>query len=177
MTFQEITELIKALSKSRLAEFKLKDGDFELSIRTDRYMDTKATKVISTPMPIAAAPVAPVAAPSTPPPAPPPAAPAPPPANGNTEKPAPADKKEDTSKYLEVKSPMVGTFYRSGSPEKPPYVEVGKSIAKGDVVCVIEAMKLFNEIEAEVSGKIVKVLVDNAKPVEYDQVLFLVEPE
>ena len=72
---------------------------------------------------------------------------------------------------------MVGTFYRSSSPEKPAYVEVGQSIKKGDVVCIIEAMKLFNEIEAEVSGKVVKVLVDNAKPVEYDQVLFLVEPE
>ena len=72
---------------------------------------------------------------------------------------------------------MVGTFYRSGSPEKPAYVEVGQSVKKGDVVCIIEAMKLFNEIESEVSGKIVKVLIDNAKPVEYDQVLFLVEPE
>ena len=89
---------------------------------------------------------------------------------------APAKKEENTN-YLEVKSPMVGTFYRSSSPEKPPYAEVGKSINKGDVVCIIEAMKLFNEIEAEVSGKIVKVMVENAKPVEYDQVLFLVEPE
>ena len=91
--------------------------------------------------------------------------------------PTPTKDSADTSKYLEVKSPMVGTFYRSGSPEKPSYVEVGQSIVKGDVVCIIEAMKLFNEIEAVVSGKIVKVLVDNAKPVEYDQVLFLVEPE
>ena len=177
MTFQEITDLIKALSKSRLAEFKMKDGDFELSVRTDRYVDTKSTKVVQTPIPVAAPPVA-VTAPV-------PAAPAPAPAPAPTAEPAPAaakapkseDNKADESKYIEVKSPMVGTFYRSASPEKPPYAEVGKSIKPGDVVCIIEAMKLFNEIEAEVSGKIVKVLVENAKPVEYDQVLFLVEPE
>ncbi|HHM21208.1 MAG TPA: acetyl-CoA carboxylase biotin carboxyl carrier protein [Bacteroidetes bacterium] len=170
MTFQEIIELIKTLSKSRLAEFKMKDGDFELSIKTDRYKDTKTTKVISAQVP---APL-PVAPPAAAPPPTPPAAEAP--AKAAKESPAKEEEKEDASKYLEIKSPMVGTFYRSPSPEKPPYVEVGKTIHKGDVVCVIEAMKLFNEIEAEVDGKIVKVLVDNAKPVEYDQVLFLVEP-
>lgn len=174
MTFQEITELIKTLSKSRLAEFKLKDGDFELSIKTDRYVDTKSPKVVQTPVTVSTAPAAAAAPAPIPAPAPAPAAP-PAPA-----KPAPApasNKAEKEKEYLEVKSPMVGTFYRSSSPEKPAYAEVGKSIKKGDVVCIIEAMKLFNEIEAEVSGKIVKVLVENAKPVEYDQVLFLVEPE
>ncbi len=172
MTFQEITELIKALSKSRLAEFKMKDGDFELSVKTDRYVDTKvhSSKMISTPIsltgsPLAAPAIQPIAA--EPAPVSPEKAPSL----------APAKEEASTANYLEIKSPMVGTFYRAASPEKPAYAEVGKTINKGDVVCVIEAMKLFNEIEAEISGKIVKVLVDNAKPVEYDQVLFLVEPE
>jgi acetyl-CoA carboxylase biotin carboxyl carrier protein len=83
---------------------------------------------------------------------------------------------EDTSKYITVKSPMIGTFYRSASPDKPMMVNVGDEITTGTVLCIIEAMKLFNEIESEVSGRIVKVLVDNASPVEYDQPLFLVEP-
>ncbi|MEO1258509.1 MAG: acetyl-CoA carboxylase biotin carboxyl carrier protein [Bacteroidota bacterium] len=173
MTFQEITELIKALSKSRLAEFKMKDGDFELSVRTDRYKDTKTTKVVQAPVTVAAPPV--TTAPAPAPAAPAPAAPEPAPAAAKAQKEAP--KEEDTTQYLEVKSPMVGTFYRSSSPDKPPYVEVGQSISKGDTVCIIEAMKLFNDIESEVSGKVVKVMVENAKPVEYDQVLFLVEPE
>ena len=168
MTFQEITELIKAISKSKLAEFKLKNGDFELSIKTESYKDTKSAKVVQTPIPVAAPIAAPVAPPA-------PVEPAPAPAK--EEAPAPAKASVKSNNYLEIKSPMVGTFYRSNSPEKPAYVEVGQSIKKGDVVCIIEAMKLFNEIEAEISGKIVKVLVDNAKPVEYDQVLFLVEPE
>ena len=82
----------------------------------------------------------------------------------------------DTSKYLTIKSPMIGTFYRSASPEKPLFVNVGDEIKPGTVICIIEAMKLFNEIESEISGRIVKILVDNASPVEYDQPLFLVEP-
>lgn len=171
MTYQEILDLIKSLNRSRVAEFKIKDGDFELSIRTDRYGDTKAPRVVSAPMPIAqpqmGAPAASAAAPA-------PAAPAP--AAEAKPKAEPAAKNDD-GKYLEIKSPMVGTFYRSATPEKPPFVEIGQQVNKGDVVCIIEAMKLFNEIEAEVSGKIVKVMVDNAKPVEYDQVLFLVEPD
>ena len=172
MTFQEITELIKALSKSRLAEFKMKDGDFELSVKTDRYVDTKAPKVVQTPVTVAAPPVAAVPPPAAGAPAP--AAPAPAAAEKGKKE---APKKAETTNYLEVKSPMVGTFYRSSSPEKPPYVEVGQSIKVGDTVCIIEAMKLFNDIESEVSGKVVKVMVENAEPVEYDQVLFLVEPE
>lgn len=163
MTYQEILDLIKALNRSRLAEFKLKDGDFELSIRTDRYMESKAPKVVSAPVHVA------------PPPVPVPAAPAP--AKPAEKESKPAAKAEEATNYLEIKSPMVGTFYRSASPEKPAYVEIGKKINKGDVVCIIEAMKLFNEIESEVSGTIVKVMVDNEKPVEYDQVLFLVEPD
>ena len=83
---------------------------------------------------------------------------------------------DEESKYITIKSPMIGTFYRAASPDKPPFVAVGDTITEGDTVCVIEAMKLFNEIEAEFSGKIVKVLVDDSSPVEYDQPLFLVDP-
>ena len=83
---------------------------------------------------------------------------------------------EEAGKYLEIRSPMVGTFYRSPSPDKPPYIKVGDTIEQGSVVCIIEAMKLFNEIESEISGKIAKMVVEDATPVEYDQVLFLVEP-
>ena len=84
---------------------------------------------------------------------------------------------KDVSQYLEIKSPIVGTFYRSSSPEKPPYVKVGDTIEVGQVVCIVEAMKLFNEIESEISGKVVKTMVEDAQPVEYDQVLFLIDPE
>ncbi|MFT6000319.1 MAG: acetyl-CoA carboxylase biotin carboxyl carrier protein, partial [Neolewinella sp.] len=83
---------------------------------------------------------------------------------------------DDDSKYVEVRSPMIGTFYRSPSQDKPPYVKVGDTVSKGDTVCIVEAMKLFNEIESEVSGKIVKMLVEDAQPIEYDQPLFLVDP-
>jgi len=88
---------------------------------------------------------------------------------------APAPKAE-TSNYLTIKSPMIGTFYRSAGPDSPSFVEIGDEVKTGKVVCIIEAMKLFNEIESEISGRIVKVLVENATPVEYDQPLFLVEP-
>jgi len=83
----------------------------------------------------------------------------------------------DEPQYLTIKSPMIGTFYRSSAPDKPPFTSVGDDIKEGDVICIIEAMKLFNEIEAEVSGKIIKVLVDDSTPVEYDQPIFLVEPQ
>jgi acetyl-CoA carboxylase biotin carboxyl carrier protein len=173
MTFKEIQELIRLLSKSNLSEFKMKRGDFEITLRTNLYAEAKTTQVVSAPvLPVTPASVAAM------PPAAPPSAPPPPPA-AEKEKPveAAAPKESAGKKYLEIKSPMVGTFYRSSSPEKPPYVEVGQKIKKGDVVCIIEAMKLFNEIESEIGGTIVKVMVDNAVPVEYDQVLFLVEPE
>lgn len=168
MNFKEIQELIKLINKSNLTEFKMKDGDFELSVRTKKYQKGVAPQVITqapSMMPIAAAPAAVQPAAPTPPPAAPAAAPA-----------AKEAAKEDTTNYLEVKSPMVGTFYRSSSPDKDAYVQVGSTVSEGTVVCVVEAMKLFNEIESEVSGKIVKVLVEDASPVEYDQVLFLVEP-
>ncbi len=163
MTFKEIQELIKLVNKNKLSEFKLKDGDFEIAIRTEKYAKSKAAGSAAQPQttqiitqPAAAPPPAPPAAPS--------------------EKPAEKPAAEDSSKYLEITSPMVGTFYRSSSPDKPPYVKVGDTVESGTVVCIIEAMKLFNEIEAEVSGKIVKVMVEDAQPVEFGQVLFLVEP-
>src|SRR5690606_37973267 len=102
-----------------------------------------------------------------------------PPAPAQTQTPAASPAKpaaDDSSRYIAIKSPMIGTFYRSASPDKPSYVNVGDEVTAGQVVCIVEAMKLFNEIESEVSGKIVKVLLDNAQPVEYDQPLFLVEP-
>lgn len=167
-------DLIRVLNRSNLAEFKLKDGDFELSIRTDRFMETKTGRIVS------ALPASPAAAPfaAMPAPAPAPVAPA---AETVPDTPAaPAAKtvaaKEDTSRYLEVKSPMVGTFYRSSSPEKPAFAEVGKKINKGEVICIIEAMKLFNEIDAEFGGRLIKVLAEDATPVEYDQPLFLIDP-
>lgn len=167
MTFKEIQELIKLVGKSNLTEFKMKNGDFEVAIRTKKYGKYK-DKVITTPsiIPMQASPVANVA------PAPVVAAAPAVAATGSTESAA----AEDTSHYLEIKSPMVGTFYRAPSPDKPIYVKVGDDVEVGSVVCIVEAMKLFNEIESEVKGKIVKVMVEDASPVEYDQVLYLVDP-
>ena len=168
MTFKEIQELIKLVGKSNLTEFKMKNGDFKVAIRTKKYgkyreklVATGPSMIPMPPNPIASAAPGPVAS----------SAPASTPGASDAEA---GD--EDTSNYLEVKSPMVGTFYRSPSPDKPIYVKVGDDIEVGTVVCIVEAMKLFNEIESEVSGKIVKVLVEDASPVEYDQVLYLVDP-
>ncbi len=173
MTFKEIQELIRIISKSDLSEFKMKDGEFELSIRTKYY----GSKAIMPPM---ALPPAMIPMPSIvqqPELATSPSVSAPP-AEVKTEpkQAEPVPKTEAGKKYFEIKSPIVGTFYRSASPDKPPYVKVGDRIEKGAVVCIIEAMKLFNEIESDVTGTIVKVAVEDAQPVEYDQVLFLVEP-
>lgn len=172
MTFKEIQELIKLVNKTKLSEFKLEQGDFKISIRTAAYTEAKAQRIqpVSSVVPLTA-------------PAPTPAAPTPvPAATAPVSQPASEESKDNKAapaedKYVPIKSPMVGTFYRASSPDKPPYVEVGTHVKKGDVVCIIEAMKLFNEIESEVSGTIVKVMVDNETPVEYDQVLFLVEPD
>lgn len=179
MTVKEIQELVKLINKSNLSEFKLKDGEFELTIRTKSYGKNKSkgsNQVITSPtvMPIPA-PVAPMP-PAYPPPAPAPPVAPPPAASSAPAKPAAAES-DDTSNLLEIRSPIVGTFYRSSGPDKPPYVSVGDVIEKGAVVCIVEAMKLFNEIESEVSGKIVKKMIEDANPVEYDQVLFLVDPK
>ncbi|HSJ67434.1 MAG TPA: acetyl-CoA carboxylase biotin carboxyl carrier protein [Anditalea sp.] len=161
MKAQEIQDLIDFIAKSGLAEVKIETDEFKLSIKKDA--DAAKVRVVE------AAPAQP-AAPSNP-------APAVGAAETAQQPATPAQPaKEDNSKLIEVKSPMIGTFYRTSNPDSDPFVSVGDSISAGQTVCIIEAMKLFNEIESEISGKIVKVLVENATPVEYDQPLFLVDP-
>ncbi len=178
MTVKEIQELIKLVNKLELTEFKMRDGDFELSVRTKNYTrdTTPAGVPAGNPQPIISVP--PVHQPYAPPAPAPPTTPAAPPEDPAAPRAASdnAADDQDNSNYLEVKSPIVGTFYRAPSPDKAPFVKVGDAIEKGQTVCIIEAMKLFNEIESEISGKIVKVMVEDAQPVEYDQVLFLVDP-
>ncbi|OWP84056.1 acetyl-CoA carboxylase, biotin carboxyl carrier protein [Flavobacterium davisii] len=163
MDIREIQNLIKFVAKSGATEVKLEMDDFKITIKTTPEGAETTTFVQQVPMqaaipqmPVAAAPAPVAVVPATP---------------VVTESVA-----EDTSKFVTVKSPMIGTFYRKSAPDKPMFVEVGSLISKGDTLCVIEAMKLFNEIESEVSGKIVKILVDDASPVEFDQPLFLVDP-
>jgi acetyl-CoA carboxylase biotin carboxyl carrier protein len=158
MDIKEIQNLIKFVAKSGASEVKLEMEDVKITIRTGSGK-TETTILQAAPvagMPHVAAPVA--TQPASP-----------------VEQVASKTENED-SKYITVKSPIIGTFYRKPSPDKPNFVEVGKEISVGETVCVIEAMKLFNEIESEVSGKIVKVLVDDSTPVEFDQPLFLVDP-
>lgn len=159
MDLKEIQNLIKFVSNTGVAEVKLETGDVKITIRTTLEGNTPEITYVQQAAPVQQAMAAPVAT------APVAAAPA-----------APAAPAEDNSKFVTIKSPMIGTFYRKPSPDKAPFVEVGSTIGKGDVLCVVEAMKLFNEIEAEVSGKIIKILVDDMSPVEFDQPLFLVDP-
>jgi acetyl-CoA carboxylase biotin carboxyl carrier protein len=176
MTFEEIKSLIQLINKSDLSEFKFVDGDKTIIIRTSRYNAGKQ-QIIQTaapaavPMPMAAPAPAAAFAPAQPSFAP-----------AKSEEAAPKTaaepvKTEGGGNYLEIKSPIVGTFYRSAGPDKPAFVKVGDKVSKGSVVCIVEAMKLFNEIESEVEGTVVKVVADDASPVEYDQVLFLVDPK
>ncbi|MCB0479931.1 MAG: acetyl-CoA carboxylase biotin carboxyl carrier protein [Flavobacteriales bacterium] len=167
MKLEEIQALIKFVSKSGVSEVELEMNDIKLVIKTEKEGKAKASAelerhmyqaaipqmvpVQSNPAPVAPAASAPVAE-------------------------APKQAAVKDSNYIEIKSPMIGTFYRSAGPDKPPFKNVGDDIKPGDVICIIEAMKLFNEIESEISGKVVKVLVDDASPVEYDQPLFLVDP-
>ena len=155
MDLKEIQNLIKFVSNSGVAEVKLEMDDVKITIRTTLEGNSHdVTYVQQAPMqqalPQAAPAIAPVA--TTP------------------------VASDENSKYVTIKSPIIGTFYRKPAPDKPMFVEVGSTIGKGDVLCVIEAMKLFNEIESEISGKIVKTLVDDSSPVEFDQPLFLVDP-
>ncbi len=158
MDFRQIQDLIKMINKSNIGELTIEEKDFKITIKQKK--DEKVTYAPAPahqPQPVyAAAPLPQLAAA-----APAAAAPA-------------ADAKNDN--YITIKSPMIGTFYRRPSPDKPLFAEVGDEVTPGKVVCIIEAMKLFNEIESEVSGKIVKILVEDASPVEYDQPLFLVDP-
>jgi len=158
MDIKEIQNLIKFVAKSGASEVKLEMEDIKITIKTGGEVKTETTSYIQQ-IPMSApvtqttgiqqAPETPVAAPAL---------------------------TDDNSKYITIKSPIIGTFYRRSAPDKPLLVEVGQTIAEGDVLCIIEAMKLFNEIESEVSGKIVKILVEDSSPVEFDQPLFLVDP-
>ncbi len=172
MDIKEIQELIKFVSKSGVSEVEIESKGFKINIKTPPYKrggNGAAQPEVQIVQAVPAVPgqpvvqAAPVAAPAAVTSAPAETAPA-------------KDEAADAGNYEEVKSPMIGTFYRSSAPEKPPFVSVGDDVQKGDTICIIEAMKLFNEIEAEVSGKVVKVLVDDSTPVEYDQPLFLIEP-
>ncbi|OWY19812.1 acetyl-CoA carboxylase biotin carboxyl carrier protein [Sphingobacteriales bacterium UPWRP_1] len=173
MDFQQIQELIKLLSESSIGEFKLEQEDIKLSIRTKHYFDA-ALLAKATAQPVSFAPPPPAL--HLPPPVTPAVQSAVPAANTAVAKPAAGNETETSGKTITIKSPMIGTFYRSSSPDKPPYAKIGDEISPGKVLCIIEAMKLFNEIESELSGRIVKILVEDAAPVEYDQPLFLVEP-
>jgi len=168
MKFNEIQELIKLINKSNLTEFKLKEGDFELSIRTKKYGKVRAKDIQA----LQSAPQV-VSVPAAMPVMPAPTAPAAPVVAAPTPVETPESKSSNT---LVINSPIVGTFYRSAGPDKDAFVGIGSIVEVGTVVCIVEAMKLFNEIESEVSGKIVKILVDNESPVQYDQPLFEVEP-
>ncbi|MEJ6546303.1 MAG: acetyl-CoA carboxylase biotin carboxyl carrier protein, partial [Flavobacteriaceae bacterium] len=152
---KEIQNLIKFVAKSGASEVKLETEDLKITIRTGPLGAAVSEPVYMQQMPMAASPVAP-----------------------STDASAPAVQTAPASEdhLITIKSPIIGTFYRRPSPDKANFVEVGSEIGKGDVLCVIEAMKLFNDIESEVSGKIVKVLVDDSSPVEFDQPLFVVDP-
>ena len=158
MDSKELLNLIRFVAKAGVSEVKYKTKDFEINIKTP-LAGSEAVSYVPQPVAYQAPAAAPIAAPA--------AAPA---AETKTES------TSDDSKYITIKSPMIGTFYRKPSPDKDVFVNVCSEVKNDTVVCVIEAMKLFNQIEAEVSGKIVKILVDDASPVEYDQPLFLVDP-
>ncbi|MEY3968206.1 MAG: hypothetical protein RL137_1111 [Bacteroidota bacterium] len=157
MNLEEIKDLIKLVSKSGLGKVEIEREGFRISIKGSQSEPVMYQAAPMVAAPVAAAPAAALAS-----------APAAPASSENNS--------ADDSKYITIKSPMIGTFYRTPGPDKDAFVNVGDSIQKGDKVCIIEAMKTFNEIESEISGKIVKVLVDNASPVDYDQPLFLVDP-
>jgi acetyl-CoA carboxylase biotin carboxyl carrier protein len=161
MDLKEIQNLIKFVAKSGASEVKLEMEDVKITIKTGSDSETTIVQQIpvSHQMPQQVAPVSqPVQS------------------QPSAAEVATSKEETDNSKYITIKSPIIGTFYRKPAPDKPLFVEVGQTIAKGDVLCIIEAMKLFNEIESEVSGTIVKILVDDSSPVEFDQPLFLVDP-
>ncbi|HAS39307.1 MAG TPA: acetyl-CoA carboxylase biotin carboxyl carrier protein [Microscillaceae bacterium] len=163
MKAKEIRDLIDFIAQSGLAEVNIESEDFKISVKRNNVTVTEAAVtpvVAATPAPVAVA--APTPAPQATPAA--------------TETPA-ASTDADESNLVAIKSPMIGTFYRSSNPDSPAFANIGDTVEAGQTVCIIEAMKLFNEIESDISGTIVKILVDNATPVEYDQPLFLVQPK
>lgn len=153
MDLKEIRQLVKLVETSEISELEIEQKDNKIRI-VKNGIAQGAAQVVQTALPAVAA------------------APATAPAGGQTETPAAPQKADNT---IEVRSPMVGTFYRAASPDSDPYTDTGKTIKAGDVLCIVEAMKLMNEIESEVSGKVVEILVENGQPVEYNQVLFLIE--
>ena len=168
LDIKEIQELIKFVAKSGVSEVDLEMGEMKISIKTPPKKGKGQIETVVQQIPVAAAPaIAPVAVQSAPVVASAPEV--------VVETPI-ASSDTDDSKYVTIKSPMIGTFYRKPSPDKDPFINVGDEVNIGTVVCVVEAMKLFNEIESEISGKIIKVLVDDMSPIEYDQPLFLVDP-
>ena len=171
MDIKEIQELIKFVAKSGATEVNLEIDNVKISIKSPAKKGAVPETTIIQQIPVAQSPAAVIPTPA--------AAPAATTTTTTTKPSEDAPSKAETNdddKYITIKSPMIGTFYRKPSPDKDTFVNVGDSIKAGDVLCVIEAMKLFNEIESELSGKIVKVLVDDSTPVEYDQALFLVDP-
>ncbi len=165
MELSEIQELIKFVAKAGVNEVEIERKDFKLIIKSDYLAKKKSnfkeeTTIVQQAIPITAIPTqTPVAEPAP---------------DNSESKEKEAAAQEDN--YITIKAQMIGTFYRAPSPDKSPYVEVGETIKPGDKICIIEAMKLFNDIESEISGKVIKVLVEDASPVEFDQPLFLVEP-
>ena len=158
MDSKDQQSLIKFVAKAGVSEVKYKTKDFEINIKTP-LAGSETTYIPQAPVYQAATPAQPTA-----------------PTAASATPETPSTETEANKNYVEIKSPMIGTFYRKPSPDKDVFVNVGDTVSNGSIVCVIEAMKLFNQIESEVSGKIVKVLVDDASPVEYDQPLFLVDP-
>lgn len=162
MDFKQIQELIKMINKSQIGEVTIEQKDFRITIK---QKEENITQVVSHALPASAPQPVQHYAPQAQ------SQPASPAASQEQKPSASAD-----ANYITIKSPMIGTFYRRPSPDKPNFVEVGDEVATGKVVCIIEAMKLFNEIESEVSGRVVKILVEDSSPVEYDQPLFVVDP-
>lgn len=167
MKLSEIQELIKFVSRSGVTEVELELKDFKINIKTPARKKRGGLIELDPPQEVHIAPPVEQA---------PPVAPPPEPEKKPEEAAATSEVAVDESKYVTIKSPMIGTFYRASAPDKPPFASVGDDIKEGDVICIVEAMKLFNEIEAEISGKVIKVLVDDSTPVEYDQPILLVEP-
>ncbi|MCI4669792.1 MAG: acetyl-CoA carboxylase biotin carboxyl carrier protein [Bacteroidia bacterium] len=169
MEFKEIQDILKLVNRTNLTEVEIENGDFKIKIKR-KAPESNVIYTQQAAMPVSQLPVAQPAV-SLPPAEPKEAAPkAAPEAPAKAEAPA-------SDNLVEFKSPMIGTFYRASNPETPPFAKVGDKVTKGQVLCIIEAMKLFNEIESEISGTIVKILVEDSKPVEYDQPLFLIEPD
>ncbi len=162
MEYKQIQELIKTINKSNISELSIEEGDFKIVIKQELTGQVQFTMPQQAPMPVHTIQATPAPAPAQ--------VAAPAPAAAAAPAPAPA------SNLVTIKSPMIGTFYRSPSPDKPVFVNIGDEIKAGQVLCIIEAMKLFNEIESDISGRLVKVIADDSSPVEYDQPLFLVEP-